>query len=186
MWKFFTGTPWGTTPPGKGGHHPEASLGESSEMAASSVGSGHKSCVIEPRNMRIAGAFALMPAGAAPERLTRPGARVRPGSKSRADVRMGSLGTWERLRSPPPIRQTRDGTGLPTSWHPGISVAAGVSERAKHEGVSRAERNEASETGQGSRSVFIVAPESRETDPREPVSSQGRRRFTELPLGNTR
>src|SRR5919201_6646291 len=53
MWKFFTGTPWGTkAPPGKGGHHPEASLGESSEMAASSVGSGHKSRVIEPRNTR--------------------------------------------------------------------------------------------------------------------------------------
>ena len=186
MWKFFTGTPWGATPPGKGGHHPEASLGESPEMAASSVGSGHKSCVIEPRNMRIAGAFAFMPAGAAPERPTRPRARVRPGSKSRADVRKGSLGTWEILRSPPPIGQTKGDTGTPTPWHPRGSLAAGVSECAKHEGVSQAERNEARETDQGSRSVFIVAPESRETDPRKPVSSQGRRRFTELPLGNTR
>jgi hypothetical protein len=186
MRKFFTGTPWGTTPPGKGGHHPEASLGESPEMAASSVGSGHKSRVIEPRNWPIAGAFAFMPAGAAPERLTRPGARVRPGSKSRADVRKGSLETWEGLRSPPPICQTKDGTGLPMSWHPRGSLAAGVSERAKHEGVSRAERNEARETDQGSRSAFIVAPESRETGPREPASSQGRRRFTELPPGHTR
>ena len=149
------------SPPGKGGHHPEASLGESSEMAASSVGSGHKSCVIEPRNMRIAGAFAFMPAGAAPERPTRPGARVRPGSESRADVRTGSLETWESLRSPPPICQTKDGTGLPTSRHPRGSLAAGMSERAKHEGVSRAERNEARETGQGSRSVFIVCAEQR-------------------------
>jgi len=49
-----------------------------------------------------------------------------------------------------------------------------------------AERNEAVETDKGSRSVFIVAPESRETDPREPVSSQGGRRVTELSLGNTR
>src|SRR5438270_7828557 len=103
-----------------------------------------------------------MPAGAAPKRPTRPRARVRPGSKSRADVRMGSLGTWESLRSPPPIRQTRDGTGLPTSWHSRGSLAAGVSECAKHEGVSRAERNEAHETDQGSRSVFIVVSESRE------------------------
>jgi hypothetical protein len=173
------------SPPGKGGHHPEASLGESPEMTASSVGSGHKSRVIEPRNMRIAGAFAFMPAGAAPER-PRPRARVRPGSKSRADVRKGSLGTWESLRSPLRSGQTKDGTGRPTSWHSRGSLAAGVSERAKHEGVSRAERNEARETGQGSRSVFIVASESRETGPREPASSQGRRRFTDLLPGHTR
>jgi len=186
MWKFFTGTPWGTTPPGKGGHHPEASLGESPEMAASSVGSGHKSCVMEPRNMRIAGAFAFMPAGAAPERPTRPGARVRPGSKSRADVRKGSLGTWDSLRTPLRIGQTKGDTGIPTSRHSRGRLAAGVSERAKHEGVSRAERNEARETDQSSRSVFIVAPESRETGPRKPVSSQGRRRFTDPSRGHTR
>ena len=108
----------------------------------------------------IAGVFAFMPAGAAPER-PRPGARVRPGSESRANVRKGSLGTWESLRSPPPIGQTKDGTGLPTSRHPRGSLAARVSERAKHEGVSRAERNEASETDQGSRSVFIVCAEQR-------------------------
>src|SRR5438067_11793956 len=95
MRKFFTGTQWGTkAPPGNGGNHPEASLGESSAMAASSVGSGHKSCVMEPRKIGIAGAFAFMPAGAAPKRQ-RPRATVRPGSKSRADVRKGSLGTWE-------------------------------------------------------------------------------------------
>ena len=48
-----------------------------------------------------------------------------------------------------------------------------------------AERNEAVEMDRGSRSALIVALESRETDPRKPVSSQGGRRFTELPLGNT-
>lgn len=48
-----------------------------------------------------------------------------------------------------------------------------MSEQAKHEEVSEAERNEAFETHKGSRRVSIVAPESRETDPREPVSSQG-------------
>jgi hypothetical protein len=36
-----------------------------------------------------------------------------------------------------------------------------------------AERNEAVEMDRGSRSALIVAPESRETDPRKPVSSQG-------------
>jgi hypothetical protein len=186
MRKFFTGTQWGTkAPPGNGGNHPEASLGESSAMTASSVGSGHKSCVMEPRKIGIAGAFAFMPAGAAPERQ-RPRAMVQPGSKSRANVRKGSLGTWESLRSPLRISQIKDDTGPPTSWHPRGGLAAGVSKGAKHEGVSLAERNEAGETDQGSRSVFIVAPESRETDPRKPVSSQGRRRFTELPLGHTR
>ena len=100
MRKFFAGTLWGTkAPPGKGGHHPEASLGESPEMAASSVGSEHKSRVIEPRNILIAGAFVFMSTGAAPERQKKPRARVRPGSKSRADVRKGSLGTWEQRTS---------------------------------------------------------------------------------------
>src|SRR5260370_25852120 len=37
--------------PGEGGNRPEASIGESSEMAASSVCSQHKSRVIEPRNI---------------------------------------------------------------------------------------------------------------------------------------
>src|SRR5947209_3259458 len=124
MWKFFTGTPWGSkAPPGKGGHHPEASLGESPEMAASSVGSGHKSCVIEPRNIRIAGAFVFMSTGAAPERQ-RPRARVRPGSKSRADVRKGSLGTWEILRSPLRDCQKQGDTGTPTPGHPREGLAA--------------------------------------------------------------
>jgi hypothetical protein len=172
-------------PPGNGGNHPEASLGESPEMTASSVGSEHKSCVIEPRNIPIAGAFVFMSTGAAPERQ-RPRARVRPGSKSTADVRKGSLGTWEILRSPLRHCQKQGDTGTPTSWHPRGSLAAGVSERAKHEEVSRAERNEAGETDQGSRSVSIVASESRETDPRKPVSSQGRRRSTGPSLGNTR
>src|SRR5690242_19399049 len=71
MRKFFAGTPWGIgTPPENGGNHPEASLGESPERTASSVGSGHKSRVMEPRKIAIAGAFAFMPAGAAPERQT--------------------------------------------------------------------------------------------------------------------
>jgi hypothetical protein len=186
MRKFFAGTPWGIgTPPGNGGNHPEASLGESPERTASSVGSGHKSRVMEPRKIEIAGAFAFMPAGATPERQT-PRATVRPGSKSRADVRKGSLGTWEILRSPLRTSQIKDDPGSPTSRHPRGGLAAGVSERAKHEGVSLAERNEAGETDQGSRSVFIVAPESRETDPRKPVSSQGRRRSTDPSLGHTR
>ena len=80
------------SPPGKGGNHPEASIGESSEMAASSVCSEYKSRVTEPRNIVIAGGFVFMPAGAAPERQ-KPNAMVRPGSESGANVRKGSLET---------------------------------------------------------------------------------------------
>jgi hypothetical protein len=172
------------SPPGKGGNRLEASIGESSEMAASSVCSEHKSRVIEPRNIQIAGAFVFMSTGAVPERQM-PSAMVRPGSKSRANVRKGSLGTWEILLSPLLQNQKRDDTGRTTTWHTRTDLAAGVSERAKHQEVSMAERNEAVEMDRGSRSALIVAPESRETDPRKPVSSQGGRRFTELPLGNT-
>ena len=68
-------------------------------------------------------------------------------------------------------------TGRTTTWHTGTDLATGVSKRAKHQEVSMAERNEAVEMDRGSRSALIVAPESRETDPRKPVSSQGGRRF---------
>ena len=118
-------------PPGKGGNRPEASIGESSEMAASSVCSEHKSRVIEPRNIQIAGAFVFMPTGVTPERQ-RPSAMVRPGSKSTANVRKGSLGTWEILLSPLLLNQKRDDTGKTTTWHTRPDLAAGVSERAKH------------------------------------------------------
>ena len=100
-------------------------------------------------------------------------------------MRKGSLGTWEILLSPLLLNQKRDDTGRTTTWHTGTDLAAGVSKRAKHQEVLMAERNEAVEKDRGSRSALIVAPESRETDPRKPVSSQGGRRFTELPLGNT-
>src|SRR5438132_4294174 len=64
-------------------------------------------------------------------------------------------------------------TGRTTTWQTGTDLATGGSKRAKHQEVSMAERNEAVEMDRGSRSALIVAPESRETDPRKPVSSQG-------------
>ena len=76
-------------------------------------------------------------------------------------MQKGSLGTWESLRSPLRIGQTKGDTGTSTSWRPRDSLVPGVSKRAKHEGVSRAERNEARETDQGRRSVFIVCAEQR-------------------------
>ena len=100
-------------------------------------------------------------------------------------MRKGSLGTWEILLSPLLLNQKRDDTGRTTTGHTRPDLAAGVSEPAKHQEVSMAERNEAVEMDRGSRSALIVALESRETDPRKPVSSKGGRRSTELPLGNT-
>ena len=125
-----------------------------------------------------------MPTGATPERQ-KPSARVRPGSKSKANVLKGSRGTWEILLSPLLLNQKGADTGRTTTWHTRTDLAAGVSKPAKHQEVLTAERNEAVEMDRGSRSALIVAPESRETDPRKPVSSQGGRRSTELPLGNT-
>src|SRR6266481_4167735 len=95
-------------------------------MAASSVCSEHKSRVIEPRNIQIAGAFVFMSTGAVPERQM-PSAMVRPGSKSRANVRKGSLGTWEILLSPLLLNQKRDDTGRTTTWHtrPDLAAAKG-------------------------------------------------------------
>ena len=139
-------------PPGKGGNRPEVSIGESSEMTASrTVCSEHKSRVIEPRNIQIAGVFVFMSTGAAPERQM-PSVMVRPGSKSRANVRKGSLGTWEILLSPLLLNQKRDDTGRTTTWHTRTDLAAGVSKRAKRQEVSMAERNEAVEMDRGIRS----------------------------------
>ena len=119
MWKFFTGTQRDLKArPGKVTTARKQAIGESSEMAASSVCSEHKSRVIEPRNIQIAGAFVLMSTGAVPERRM-PSAMVRPGSKSKANVRKGSLGTWEILLPPLLRNQKRVDTGRTTEQRPG-------------------------------------------------------------------
>jgi len=61
-----------------------------------------------------------------------------------------------------------------------------VVKKVKATEVSNAERNaKAQEMGRGSLSIFIVAIESRETIPREPVSSQGGCRGCGLVVGPT-
>ena len=70
-WKFFAGTQRDLRArPEKVATVRKVSIGESSEMAASSVCSEHKSRVIEPRNIQIAGAFVFMSTGAA-QRITK-------------------------------------------------------------------------------------------------------------------
>jgi hypothetical protein len=77
-------------------------------------------------------------------------------------------------------------TGQRTPWRTGSDLVSGASKRARQKRVSPGESNELGETESGSLSGLIVAPESRRTIPREPVSSQGGCRKTEPPLGNTR
>ena len=97
-------------PPGKGDNRPEASIGESSEMAASSVCSEHKSRVIEPRNIQIAGAFVLMSTGAVSERRM-PSAMVRPESTPAPPVQPSPLERAERCSSAAPPLPAFHGVG---------------------------------------------------------------------------
>lgn len=117
--------------------------------------------------------------------LQMPGVEIRPGSESTADGRKGSLGTWEIRLLPSAPSQNKGDTGRTTSGRTGSGLAAGASERASQRRVSASERHESAEKSSGSLSDPIVALESRRTDPREPGSSQGDRRNTELPLRNT-
>jgi hypothetical protein len=77
-------------------------------------------------------------------------------------------------------------TGRPTPWRAERDPVFCASEKAGQRRVSTSERNELGEKESGSLSGLIVALESRRTDPRKPVSSQGGCRNTEPPLGNTR
>ena len=175
------------SPPGKGGNRPEASIGESSEMAASSVCSEYKSRVTEPRKIDE---LLELPSLCRREQHQSVKSLTRWSGRGLRAGQMCERVPWKLERAS--CLLFRSGQSKGGHWHeqqpgtPECDLAAGVSKRAKREEVSMAERNEAVETDKGSRSVFIVAPESRETDPREPASSQGGRRVTELPLGNTR
>lgn len=174
--------------PAKAGRQPEANIGSSSAMAALSVWSESRSRVIESRNADIVGAFAKSLTGGSIEAPQRPGAEIRPGSESTARGHKGSLGTCEIRLSPSfETNQSKGETGLRTPWRKrsGLGLSASENVRATRR-VLLGECNEPGEKGSGSLSGFIVAMESRRTDPREPVSSEGSCRNTEPSLGNTR
>ena len=88
--------------PVRASHPPEASLASSSAMAARSVDSECKSCVIEPRNKaKLREPSSSWNRGLRSIRDTTSthctglvGA-ILPGSESRANAHQGSLGTWE-------------------------------------------------------------------------------------------
>jgi hypothetical protein len=111
MWKFFTGTQRDLKArPGKVTTARKQAIGESSEMAASSVCSEHKSRVIEPRNIQIAGTFVFMSTGAVPERRM-PSAMVRPESTPAPPVQRSPLERAERCSSAAPPLPAFHGVG---------------------------------------------------------------------------
>lgn len=176
------------TCPAKAGSQPVANIASSSEMAARSVWSESKSRVIESRNYSHRWSLSVLNQGGsteAPKQM--PGVEVRPGSKSGADGWEGLPGNLGDPSLSLCEREPEQGrTGLTTSWHAGGSPVTGMSERAGQQRVSPSERNERGEMGSGSRSVLVVARESRRTTPREPVNSEGGHRSTEPSLGNMR
>ena len=172
--------------PVEAGRQPEATLASSSEMAARSVGGESKSRVIESRNKVCRWSLRHRSNGGSTETPQWPGVEVRPGSESRANGRKGSLGTCEIRLSPSEQCQTLGGPGRTTPRRAASDPVCCASEEAGQRRVSLGESNEPGEMESGSLSGLIVAPESRRTIPREPVSSEGGCRKTEPPLGNTR
>ena len=172
--------------PVEAGDQPEATLASSSEMAARSVWGVPKSRVIESRNKVCRWSLRHRSTEGSTETPQGPGVEVRPGSESRANGRKGFLGTCEIRLSPSEKSQQQGDTGRTTPRRAERDPAFCASERAGQRRVSPSESHELGETESGSLSGLIVAFESRRTIPREPVSSQGGRRKTEPPLGNTR
>src|ERR1700751_3017693 len=115
-------------------------------MAASSVCSEYKSRVIEPRN--IERLLELSPLCQREQHQSAKSLTRWSGRGLRAG-QMCERVPWKLERSSCLLfgsgQKTREDTGITTTRHIRDDLAAGVSKQAKHEGVSRAERNEAFE-----------------------------------------
>src|SRR4051812_27464809 len=156
-------------------------------MAARSVWGESKSRVNESRNKVCRWSLRHRSTEGSTETPQSPGVEVRPGSESRANGRKGSLGTCEIRLSPSEKSQTLGDTGVTTprrTDHDPVVWASKTAGSRKRGWLG--ESHEPGQKGSGSLSGLIVAPESRRTSPREPVSSEGGRRKTESPLGHTR
>jgi hypothetical protein len=153
-------------------------------MTPSSVGSELQSGVIEPRKKMERGSLRGLRSGGNTEAPQRSGVEVRPGSKSSAKQHWGLRGSWESLLSP---RKRRPDGIKPVEQDPGSAAnfRPPREENRKRTEVSSAEpKAKAQEKDRGSLSITIVATESRETNPKKPVSSQGRCRVAETAVGN--
>ena len=160
---------------------PQAILGRRPATAPSSVGGGRKGCVNEPRKENDR----WSPRGCnSAGRIRAPqcsGARVRPGSESTAQSHWGLLGSRESLgmsarnETPDGIAPVHQGPGEAACSRPYPNI-----EDSKVAGRSCAQcRCEGRQRDTGGPGLRIVAMERGETDPREPVSSEGADRMTE-------
>ena len=175
--------PGGNRPVRKGlTHHRKRALVGESEMTPSSVGSEQQSRVNEPRKKDERGSLRACDSGDNTEAPQWSGVEVRPGSKSTAKQQRGLQGSWESLLSP----RENAGTGshrLNKIQDRERAFGSRSPRKRRQTEVSSAEFNaKARERGRGSLNISIVAYESRETIPREPVSSQGGCRVAEPSL----
>jgi len=113
----------------------------------------------------------------------RSGAHVRPWSENQAEQYRGLAGRWESLPFPWPTTRTGE-TGLPTSPSAAAVVPATELKQARQTKVSYGEGDRATEIGEGSLSLCIVALEKRGTRPEDPWSSQGGGQIMEAQSGN--
>jgi hypothetical protein len=97
-------------PSGKGDNRPEASHWRVVRDGGIKRMSEHKSRVIEPRNIQIAGTFVFMSTGAVPERRM-PSAMVRPESTPAPPVQRSPLERAERCSSAAPPLPAFHGVG---------------------------------------------------------------------------
>ena len=122
-------------------------------------------------------AFVFLMAGATPKRREWSGAAVRPGSKSRAKRSWGRSGSWESLLC---VRVKTPAGSYRYSQDPRSCAFAAQRQRKQRKARTIRSDKQVEEKDRGSLSICIVALESRETIPREPVSSQGGYRLVEL------
>ena len=137
--------------------------------------------MIEPRNIQW-GSLRIRISGGQAETSYRSDVKVRPGSQSMAKRSWGLPGSWESLLSA--CNKTPEGSDR-YDQDPGPCALAAQRQRTQRMLRAIQSDKKVEETDRGSLSVCIVAIEDRETAPREPVSSQGGRRFVG-PLPETR
>ena len=177
--EILRSNPAGSLPPGRPDQPPEASLASSVEMPARSVDSELQSPVIEPRkfidwrSLRVSNSGDQAVASNKSHCGNWSVANVRPGSKSMAEQHRGLPGRWESLAFPWDESTGLDEPGLPTSLLIASALPRSERKNARSTKVSYGEGDRATEMNEGSLSLCIVAMESRGTDPKDPVSSQG-------------
>lgn len=154
-------------------------------MAARSVDSECKSCVMEPRKYNRCWSLRHRFSGGNIMSLYLGLVNiVWPGSENRANAQWGSQGTWEIPLSP----LNESGRNKPVEQVPGLWMVLSGIHGTKHQRagvVPTGKGNGAIGMDTGSLSPFIVPLKAGKLHPKEPVSREGRGRVTEPFLRNT-